>query len=94
MRDINRIDPFLQKLGYLWKLLPDYRFGQLIYKLADELGQDIFFPEEDMWLEKVEELILRLEEYDKNNPKLEVTKSELFQAIKDVVADLESQKNK
>ena len=77
MRDINRIDPFLQKLGGLWKLLPDYRFGQLIYILVDELGQDIFFPEEDMWLEKIEELTLILEKYKKNKSVTHLTNDEL-----------------
>jgi len=54
-RDINRINPFLEDLGKMWKEMPDLRFGQLIYVLADKLGRDIFFPEEAEWLEKMKE---------------------------------------
>jgi len=58
MRDINRIEPFLEKLAELWKQSPDFRFGQLIYVLADKLDtNDIFFPEEDAWIACFEELI-------------------------------------
>ena len=54
MRDIDRIEPFLDRLGQLWKGLPDFRFGQLIYLLMDELNIDIFFPEEEEWLKAME----------------------------------------
>ena len=81
MRNPNRIEPFLQKLGELWHHLPDYRFGQLICRLADELGQDIFFPEEDVWLEKIDKLIIEFEEYERNNPKVEITQSDLYNLI-------------
>ena len=54
MRRVDRIDPFLEELGKVWKKNPDLRFGQLIYVLADKMNQhDIFFPEEDEWLEGV-----------------------------------------
>lgn len=53
MRDINRIDPFLAELGNMWKEMPDLRFGQIIYILADKLGRDIFFPEESEWLNEI-----------------------------------------
>lgn len=56
MRDMNRIEPFLNELGDLWKEKQDLRFGQLIYLLADKIGRDIFFPEEAEWLEKIKEL--------------------------------------
>ena len=54
MRDKNRIKPFLNKLEELWLLNPDYRFGQIIYLLADDIGRDIFFPEEKEWLIHIE----------------------------------------
>jgi len=57
MRNKKRIDPFLKEIGNLWKLYPDYRFGQLIYLIADEIGGDIFFPEEQEWLDKIQNLI-------------------------------------
>lgn len=56
MRDKNRIKPFLQKLEKLWLKYPDYRFGQIIYMLADEIGRDIFFPEEKEWEEAIDKL--------------------------------------
>jgi len=57
MRDKNRIKPFLNKIEELWLLHPDYRFGQIIYLLADKIGRDIFFPEEKEWLECIEKEI-------------------------------------
>jgi hypothetical protein len=56
MRDKNRIKPFLQKLEKLWLKYPDCRFGQIIYMLADEIGRDIFFPEEKEWEEAIDKL--------------------------------------
>lgn len=54
MRDINRIDPFLQKLGEYWKQVPDWRFGQLMVNFLGSLNRDPFFPEEDEMLEALE----------------------------------------
>ena len=52
MRDPNRIDPFLQELGELWKeKCPDWRFGQLIVNVFSTMNIDPFFPEEDKMLE-------------------------------------------
>ena len=85
MRNPNRIEPFLQKLGELWHYLPDYRFGQLIYRLADELGQDIHFPEEDIWLEKIDNLITKFEENERNNPKIETTRDDLYDLIEELM---------
>jgi hypothetical protein len=63
MRDINRIDKVTDELNKLWKeKYPDFRFGQLVYLLADKLFEnskgntDIFFPEDDKWLEVIEKL--------------------------------------
>ena len=53
MRDVNRIKPFLKELGDMWEEMPDLRFGQIIYLLADEIGRDIFFPEDKEWIEKI-----------------------------------------
>lgn len=54
MRDINRIDPLLSKLGELWKLYPDMRFGQLIINLLDNPGKDPWCIEDDVWMEMIE----------------------------------------
>lgn len=53
MRDKNRIPILLNKLQELWQMYPDYRFGQLISNIADS-SIDIFFPEDDKWLEWIE----------------------------------------
>lgn len=57
MRNPERIDPFLEKVGKLWKKYPDFRFGQLIYLIADEVGRDIHFPEEEEWNDALDRLI-------------------------------------
>lgn len=43
MRDVNRIEPLLNKLKELWLLYPDMRFGQLVVNL---LGRDPFYVED------------------------------------------------
>ena len=47
MRDINRIDEFLSQLGRLWKLVPDWRFMQLICNFQRYIGSDGFYLEEN-----------------------------------------------
>ncbi len=85
MRDPNRIEPFLQKLGELWKYLPDYRFGQLIYRLADELGQDMFFSEEDIWLRAIDKVTTIVEKYERDNLKVEVTRNDLYKLVEELM---------
>lgn len=51
MRDLNRIDPLLAKLGALWKQHPDMRFGQLMINLLDNLGKEPWYLEDDSWME-------------------------------------------
>jgi len=51
MRNINRIDPLLAKLGEVWKQYPDLRFGQFIINLFHDLGTDPWIVEDDDWLE-------------------------------------------
>lgn len=59
MRDIKRIDPFVNKLAELWKLHPDLRFYQLISLIGDI--SDNFYKEDADILKKIEELIKRSE---------------------------------
>lgn len=54
MRDPKRIDRILEKLGELWKKVPDQRLGQLLFNYTRfgtraELGtiRDIFHYEDD-----------------------------------------------
>lgn len=52
MRDIERIDKFLAKVGEIWKReCPDWRFGQLLYNFIDE---DPFHWEENTFIQKLE----------------------------------------
>lgn len=46
MRKKERIDPFLQKFGELWKEYPDLRFGQLFQNVAHLSNIDPFYLEE------------------------------------------------
>ena len=56
MRGIDRIEPFLEKLGEYWKKVPDWRFGQFMVNFLWQLERDPFFYEED-------ELLVELEKY-------------------------------
>ena len=85
MRNPDRIDPFLEKLGELWKYLPDYRFGQLICRLAGELGQDIFFPEENEWLRAIDKVTTIVEKYERDNLKVEVTRNDLYKLVEELM---------
>ena len=59
MRDPNRIDPFMERLGNLWKTqCPDWRFGQLMFnatRVMKSHGTDIFYMEDDELLAYFEE---------------------------------------
>lgn len=51
MRNTDRIEPFLDEIGKVWKAkFPDWRFGQLMYNFFSALG-DPFYYEEDEFLE-------------------------------------------
>ena len=53
MRDPNRIQKYCNKLADLWRCVPDWRFGQLMYNvLSDYVAatkRDIFFVEDDVF---------------------------------------------
>jgi hypothetical protein len=57
MRDINRIKPTLKKIEDLWLSNPDLRFGQLVVNIfrAEEQNPKIFYAEDDVLLEKLNE---------------------------------------
>ena len=55
MRDPDRIEPFLNELGEIWKTkCPDWRFGQFIYNVVLDTG-DPFYLEDDKMLERIRE---------------------------------------
>ena len=56
MRDRNRIDPFLERLGKVWKKVPDWRFGQLMCNLQRMAGHDLFYMEDEDFMDFVDEV--------------------------------------
>ena len=52
MRDINRIEPFMNELTEIWRTVTDWRFGQLIenFKKFAKV-EDLFYIEDDKMLE-------------------------------------------
>ena len=57
MRDINRIEPFMNELTEIWKKLPDWRFGQLIENIKRYMKTgDLFYVEDDKMLEILKNL--------------------------------------
>ena len=50
MRDPNRIDPLLDKLGEAWKIHPDLRFGQFMSHFFTFYGKPILLVEDDEWM--------------------------------------------
>ena len=60
MRDINRIEPFMEELAIIWKeQCPDWRFGQFVSNvlgwIQSEKERDIFYIEEKQMLEYIKE---------------------------------------
>jgi hypothetical protein len=65
MRDINRIPIILEKLKEAWLYMPDMRLCQMLYMLTREEMKnrsdknDLFYVEDDIILEALEEYIKR-----------------------------------
>lgn len=62
MRDLSRIDTVTAALNEMWKTYPlgDMRFGQLMsnflgWCVSEKKCSDIWFPEEDKWIEWMQE---------------------------------------
>ena len=48
MRDVNRIEPFMNEIADIWKeKYPDYRFGQLMLNFMYAFGDPYYCEEED-----------------------------------------------
>lgn len=54
MRDPERIDKVLKVLSDAWHTVPDWRLGQLICNLQLAEGNDLFFVEDDKFIELLE----------------------------------------
>jgi len=53
MRDPNRIYKFCNELARLWSQVPDWRFGQLITNITNDMQSTEFFYIEDDEMMKV-----------------------------------------
>ena len=62
MRDINRIDEVLAALKENWEKVPDWRLGQLLCNLQSAAGSDLFYVEDDKFVELLEEYFNKGEE--------------------------------
>lgn len=63
MRNPKRIKPFLERLGKVWEEnCPDWRFGQLMVNVLNEMPSDPFFPEEDEMIDFFENYFQRKEQ--------------------------------
>lgn len=57
MRDPNRIDPLLAKLGEAWKKCPDQRFGQFMTNFFGATRQNVWQTEDDEWMVELQAFI-------------------------------------
>lgn len=57
-RSTEHIDEVLCRIGLLWKRIPDWRLGQVIYNLSqmDTRKRDLFYLEDEDFLKLIEEL--------------------------------------
>src|SRR4051812_16281087 len=57
MRDPERIDLVLERLGHLWRALPDWRLSQVIVNALDVTAPQVFYAEDDRLLVGLQRLI-------------------------------------
>lgn len=57
MRDIDRINKVTTRLAELWKTVPDWRFMQLIDNLQRWVGNDMFYYEDDRFIDVLEKFL-------------------------------------
>ena len=58
MRDPKRIEDVCNLVRYVWKMVPDLRFGQLVLNIFSELeakGKNPFYMEDDEMMDFLEE---------------------------------------
>lgn len=49
MRNPDRIEPFLEEMGALWKeKCPDCRFGQLMFNFFARLGDPFYYEDDEL----------------------------------------------
>ena len=68
MRDINRIDNVCNELSNIWKQVPDWRLGQLLWNVFDINNKhDIFYMEDNELIEYIKSYINFIKQGVKNN---------------------------
>lgn len=67
MRDANRIEKIISKIGMIWLENPDLRFGQLVSNLFYKMGHNDMFYVDDDELEKFLDLVLNQQSNSKEN---------------------------
>lgn len=56
MRNSARIDIVLKVIGECWKKVPDWRFGQLVCNFQRMAGHDLFYMEDEDFMDFVDEV--------------------------------------
>ena len=67
MRDPKRIDEFCDLLKKIWKLVPDWRFGQLISNLGRQLEWTpggFFYAEDEEFMNELSRILAKFNEYE------------------------------
>jgi len=62
MRDINRIDGYLERVKEIWKKYPDLRLGQLIINIEGQCDTPLYYMEDNKLIETLEKFYLNLGE--------------------------------
>lgn len=60
MRNPKRIRKFCNRLATAWELVPDLRFGQLLFNIFVQIkneGKDPFYLEDDSMIKRIEQYI-------------------------------------
>ena len=60
MRDPKRIRKLCNRLATAWELVPDLRFGQLLFNIFVQIkneGKDPFYLEDDSMIKRIEQYI-------------------------------------
>ena len=70
MRNINRIDGYMKRLGDKWKEYPEFRFAQMLLNTLGDVQQkakkDLFFVEDEEFFTLFEESFDEMFEGKKN----------------------------
>ena len=67
MRDPKRIDKFCDLLKKIWKLVPDWRFGQLISNLGRQLEWTpggFFYAEDEEFMNELARILAKFNEHE------------------------------